>query len=76
MTTCFRPRIRTVHTDPDHHTIGKRFKAWDGHVYLCDSHEDNHGYWMTRVDDPTVRKNVSERAIGRTFHKEPAWRQP
>lgn len=70
------PVIRTPETDPKHHTIGLCFKAWDGLVYYCDSHEANHGYWMTRVDTPEdhlqdregeYRRNVSERAINGTF---------
>lgn len=57
--------------------VGQRFKAWDGHVYVCDSYDPRIGFWMTREDAPetnkadtegTWRRNVSERAIGRTFH--------
>lgn len=57
--------------------VGRRFKAWDGHVYVCDSHEPGLGFWMTREDAPAEhrsatqgmwRRNVSERAIGATFH--------
>jgi hypothetical protein len=48
--------------------IGKKYKSWDGKIYLCDSYEWNMGFWMTDVSDPTNRRNVSERAIGRTFH--------
>lgn len=70
-------QIKTPETDPDHHTVGKTFKAHDGHEYFCDSWEENMGYWMTRVDCPPerrgdlhseFRRNVSEMAIGRTFH--------
>lgn len=60
--------IKTPETDPDHDTIGHRFKAWDGKVYYCDSWESNLGFWMTQEEDSNVRRNVSERAIGRTFH--------
>lgn len=69
--------IKTPETDPDHETIGRTFKAWDGHRYICDSWESNYGFWMTRVDAPQerrtdlhseYRRNVNERAIGRTFH--------
>lgn len=57
--------------------IGKRFKAWDGYIYICDSYEPSYGLWMTREDAPDEnkqdvegewRRNVSERAVGRTFH--------
>jgi hypothetical protein len=56
--------------------VGMRFKAWDGFIYICDSCDHN-GVWMTREDCPPEhkndtkgqwRRNVSERAIGRTFH--------
>jgi hypothetical protein len=71
-------KIMTPQTHPDHETIGQRFKAWDGHTYLCDSYDPRIGFWMTREDAPPERrqdehsdwrKNVSERAIGRTFHR-------
>jgi hypothetical protein len=59
-----------------HTIVGQRFKAWDGNFYVCDS-TDHNGVWMTREDAPEQhktdqhsewRRNVSERAIGRTFH--------
>jgi hypothetical protein len=50
-------------------TVGQRFNS-DSRTYLCDSYDPEIGYWMTNVADPTDRRNVSERAIGRTFHKE------
>lgn len=68
---------KTPESHPDHEVVGKTFKAWDGHLYVCDSWEENLGYWMTRTDAPPerradqrseFRRNVSERAIGRTFH--------
>lgn len=69
--------IKTAKTDPDHWCIGRYVKAWDGHIYLCDSHDSRWGFWMTRIDTPVKheqdqstewRKNVSENAINRTFH--------
>lgn len=62
--------IRTLASAPDHPVIGHEFKAWDGHRYICDSWEENHGYWMHRTDEngELVRRNVSERAIGATYH--------
>ena len=73
------PEIATPYTHPGHETIGRIFKAWDGHRYFCDSWEENLGFWMTRVDAPPehradkfgeFRRNVSERAIGRTLHRD------
>jgi len=58
--------------------IGAKFFAHDGHIYFCDSIDSNRGYWMTRVDAPLERRqdedgpwrrNISERAIGRTFKR-------
>lgn len=51
--------------------VGKKFAATcpeTGNivVYLCDLY-DCVGYWMTNVLDATDRRNVSERAINRTF---------
>ena len=60
--------IKTPKTDPEHHTIGMKFRAWDGEIYYCDSWEENAGYWMTQDKNREIRRNVSERAIGRTFH--------
>jgi hypothetical protein len=64
----------TPETHPDHSVVGKRFKGFSAKhdtspTYFCDSYDPRIGYWMTNVDDPTDRKNVSERAIGRTFHE-------
>jgi hypothetical protein len=65
--------IKTPETHPDHEVVGKRFRAWDTRglesaTYYCDSYDPRIGYWMTNEADPTDRKNVSERAINRTFH--------
>jgi hypothetical protein len=60
--------------------VGRRFRAWDGHFYICDSYDPRIGYWMTREDAPAEnkadtegawRRNVSERVIGRTYHYAP-----
>jgi hypothetical protein len=70
--------LKTPQTDPDHPTIGRRFRAWDGHIYFCDSYDPRIGFWMTREDAPPEhrqdqsgdwRRNVSERAIGATYHR-------
>lgn len=45
--------------------VGKFFRGYDGSVYLCVQH-DHTGYWMASVPRLT---SVSERAIGRTFHR-------
>lgn len=60
--------IKTPLTHPDHPVVGRFFKFWP-RVYFCDSYDPAIGYWMTNVADPSDRRNVSERAIGRTFHE-------
>lgn len=68
------PITLTVGNSPDHTVIGRYFRAWDGKDYLCESWVENMGYWMAEVDTkqriiPDGRRtNVSERAIGRTYH--------
>lgn len=64
--------IRTPQTHPDHHTVGHLFVATDlmngdEQVYYCDSYDPRCGYWMTLCNG-IGRKNVSERAIDRTWH--------
>lgn len=67
--------IKTPETHPDHDTVGKDFLA-HGHRWYCDSYDPAIGFWMTRVDASCEnwndqygewRRNVSPRAIGRTF---------
>ena len=69
--------IKTPETHPDHPVVGRDILAHDGHRYFCDSYDPRIGFWMTRLDCPPenlvdqnseFRRNVSERAIGRTFY--------
>ena len=62
----------------DHHTIGSYFNGLYGAVYLCTGWIRNAGYNMkvivVSIDGFSTRKigdvvNVSERAIGRSYHK-------
>lgn len=71
-------QIKTPETNPDHAVVGKTFRAFGGDLYFCDSYDPAMGYWMRHVDAPAEnyndqhskwRRNVSERAIGRTFHR-------
>ena len=68
----------TPNAVPNHHTVGRHFKAHDGRIYWCDSYDRSRGYWMTAVDAPAEnlddedgewRRCVSERAVGSTFHE-------
>ncbi len=60
--------IITPETHPDHETVGRNFRAFGGEIYYCDSYDPRIGFWMTNVKGNGDRRNVSERAIGRTFH--------
>jgi hypothetical protein len=67
-------QIKTPESHPDHHTVGHYFggycnKANGTAIYFCDSYDPRIGYWLTNVIDAADRKNVSEAAIGRTFHE-------
>lgn len=62
-------------THPDHHVVGKEFGGsdyqeahWPGKRWFCFSH-DRAGYWMYATDGSGHWTNVSERAIGATFHE-------
>lgn len=56
--------------------VGKRFTAagWgdgDGiRVYECFGHDPRNGFWVRTIDDGVCRQaNISERAIGATYHR-------
>lgn len=49
-----------------HPTVGERFRSMDG-LCLCTSYDSRYGFWMEWVNGD--RRNVSERAIGRTYHR-------
>jgi hypothetical protein len=60
-----------------HPTVGRLFRSMGGR-YRCTSWDRQSGFWMEMVSDqdrlfperqPGDRVNVSERAIGRTFHR-------
>jgi hypothetical protein len=38
-----------------------------GKIYKVDNHHPDYGFWCINVDDPTDRKSVAERSIGRTY---------
>lgn len=72
----YLPRLDcTPETHPDHHTVGHDFMAhgypennWQSVRWFCVCH-DQAGYWMFATDGSGMWTNVSERAIGRTFHE-------
>lgn len=60
--------IKTPETHPVHPVIGWNFAGYDGKFYYCDSYDPRIGFWVQEIGNPENRKNISERAIGRTFH--------
>lgn len=64
-----RDEVLTPKERPNHHVIGRYFRAWDGEVYFCDSYQYGPDYWMTNILDGNIRRGVSTAAIGRTFHE-------
>lgn len=49
-------------------TIGHLFKGYDSKIYRVTEHDPRIGYWLEELGNPENRKDISERAIGRTFH--------
>ena len=62
--------------------VGSTFRGWDDYLYECVAYDPRMGFWMVRIDSSSANghgplapvplgdavRNVSERAIGRTFH--------
>ena len=65
----------TPETDPNHEVVGRIFRHL-GKVYLCDSYDARHGYWLTEMANPDNRRNVSERAIGSTIREIVDYKKP
>ncbi len=72
------PKGETIHyAGPDAYdpsewvleVVGKRYRGSD-RTWVCFGYDPRHGFWMQTVDEeaPERKANVSERAIGRTFH--------
>lgn len=53
-------------TDWVRSVVGNRFRGWDGRTYKCTAYDPNSGFWMLAEDRVA---NISERAIGRTYHQ-------
>lgn len=68
--------IKTALTHPKHETIGHIFRGWDGQLYYCDSFDPRIDFFMTNILDRSIRKDVSVRAIGRTFHQQSTCSKP
>ena len=62
--------VKTPESHPDHWVVGHFFSGSSPNTfYYCDSYDKAWGFWMTNVYDLSDRRNVSERAIGGTFHE-------
>lgn len=65
-------RLITPETHPDHDTVGRYFGGYSIRhqrttVYFCESYDPRSGFNLRDLADATDLRNVSERAIGRTF---------
>ena len=53
--------------------VGQLYSVyWPGEgktLWRCDGYDPRHGFWM-RNETTREQRNVSERAIGRTYHQE------
>lgn len=50
--------------------VGNHYRAWDGRIYLVFGYDPRSGFWVRTVDNDEPRHaNISERAIGRTYHR-------
>ena len=58
----------TPETHPNHHVVGREFMGWDARRWFAESH-DHCGYWMYATDGSGDWSNISERAVGRTYHE-------
>lgn len=48
--------------------VGRRYRNPEGNTYACTEYDPRIGFWMENVANPSDRRNVSERAIDRTYH--------
>lgn len=48
--------------------VGKKYKH-DGKIFLCTGYDPLAGFWMTNEANSDDIRNVSERAIGKIFHR-------
>ena len=66
--------VLTPENSPNHSVVGRYWAGYGSDqgatvIYYCDSYDPACGYWLTNTHNAADRRNVSERAIGRTFHK-------
>ncbi len=48
--------------------VGKMYRGLDG-VFRCTGYDPRCGFWMKSTERDSEIRNVSERAIGRTYHR-------
>lgn len=52
------------------HVVGRRYYgAFNDGIFLCTGYDVRAGFWMRNVEDPLDLRNVSERAIDRTYNR-------
>lgn len=62
------PTLGVTDTRETHWCVGQRFRGMDG-IYLCTSYDSRSGFWMENEADSSDKRNVSERAPERTYHR-------
>jgi hypothetical protein len=51
--------------------VGQKYRCnflFEGCIFNCIGYDPRAGFWMQQVDNPLHIRNISERAIGRTYH--------
>jgi hypothetical protein len=64
-----RKGILTPANSPGHWVIGRLWVGYNGQFYFCESYDPRMGFWLRNIANPSDRRNISERAPTRTFHK-------
>jgi len=50
--------------------VGHLYRGWGG-TYWVVEHDPAVGFWLAELGEPSRRRDISERAIGRTYHHHP-----
>lgn len=67
-------QIKTPESHPDHPVVGHRLRGPDlkqngkNITWYCDSYDPRLGFWLQSTEQDDRRINISERAVGGTFH--------
>lgn len=48
--------------------VGEKFRSETGKIFIADSYDRFHGFWMSEVNNPNNRINVLPYELGRILH--------